>query len=148
MVNLNDLIGNAAKEYQLASATAINDNGQIVAIAFVQSAGNYHAVLLTPIGKGASAELDRPGSPLKVNLATYSVTSAMFTVQATYAAAVQGTRPVLSVYESATKSLIGTLKTKDGSSYFGSFTWKGNPYKIWVEDNTGKRADAEVVETK
>ena len=60
MVNLNDLIGDAAKEYRLDSATAINDNGQIVAIAFVHSAGTYRAVLLTPTREGASAiELER-----------------------------------------------------------------------------------------
>ena len=149
MVNLNDLIGDAAKDYRLDSATAINDNGQIVAIAFVHSAGNYHAVLLTPMEKGAAAaELDQVGSPIKVTLATYSVTYGVLTVQATYAQGVPSTRPVLSVYESGTKNLIGMLKTKDGSSYFGSFAWKGNPYKISVMDNNGKRADAEVTEVK
>ncbi|MEY2488715.1 MAG: hypothetical protein QOC70_657 [Verrucomicrobiota bacterium] len=149
MVNLNDLIGDAAKEYRLDSATAINDKGQIVAIAFTYSAGNYHAVLLTPAGDGiATTELDRPGTKLAISSATYSVTYGVLTVQATYAEGVPSARPILSVYESATKSLIGTLKTKNGSSYFGSFTWKGNPQKIWVEDNNGKRADAEVVETK
>jgi hypothetical protein len=70
-------------------------------------------------------------------------------VQATYAVGVSGgTPPVLSVYEGATNSLVGTLKTKNGSSYFGTFTLKGNPQKIWVADNNGKRADAEVVEAK
>lgn len=60
MLNLNDLIGDAAKEYRLDSATAINDKGQIVGIAFVYSEDNYHAVLLTPIGKDAPmAELGR-----------------------------------------------------------------------------------------
>ncbi|MFZ1221546.1 MAG: DUF3466 family protein [Chthoniobacterales bacterium] len=60
MRNLNDLIGDSAIDYRLDSATAINDKGQIVAIAFVYSADNYHAVLLTPIGKDASVvELDR-----------------------------------------------------------------------------------------
>jgi probable HAF family extracellular repeat protein len=51
MVDLNDLIGDAAKEYRLDSATAINDKGQIVAIAYVNSAGAFHAVLLTPVNK-------------------------------------------------------------------------------------------------
>ena len=36
MLDLNDLIGDAAKNYRLDCATAINDNGQIVAIAFNQ----------------------------------------------------------------------------------------------------------------
>jgi probable HAF family extracellular repeat protein len=149
MVNLNDLIGDAAKDYRLDSATAINDKGQIVAIAFVHSSGNYHAVLLTPMEKGAAvAEVDRPGAPINVTRASYSVTYAMLTVQVNYTAGVGSTDPGLSVYESATKSLIGTLQTKDGSNYFGSFTWKGNPQKIWFEDNNGKHADAEVVETK
>lgn len=57
MVNLNGLIGDAARDYRLDSATAINDKGQIVAIAFVHSAGNYHAVLLTPMEKGAAADV-------------------------------------------------------------------------------------------
>jgi probable HAF family extracellular repeat protein len=55
MVNLNDLIGAAAKNYRLDSATAINDNGQIVAIAFVSSADTFHAVLLTPLPTKESA---------------------------------------------------------------------------------------------
>lgn len=48
MRDLNSLIGDAVKEYRLERATAINDAGQIVAVAFVNSAGAYHAVLLTP----------------------------------------------------------------------------------------------------
>jgi probable HAF family extracellular repeat protein len=154
MVNLNDLIGDMAKDYRLDSATAINDKGQIVAIAFVHSSGNYHAVLLTPMEKGAStAELARAVSPIKVTRSTYSVTYGMLIVQVTYAAGIRGMtppipEPVLSVYEGGTKNLIGMLQTKNGSDYLGSFFLKSNPYKIWVVDNNGKRADAEVVETK
>jgi probable HAF family extracellular repeat protein len=48
MKNLNDLIGDAAANYRLDSATGINDAGQIVAIAFNISADSFHAVLLTP----------------------------------------------------------------------------------------------------
>jgi probable HAF family extracellular repeat protein len=48
MLDLNDLIGDAATNYRLNAATAINDNGQIVAIAFDQFADAFHAVLLTP----------------------------------------------------------------------------------------------------
>ncbi len=48
MRDLNDLIGDAATNYRLDCATAINDNGQIVAIAFNQSKNAFHAVLLTP----------------------------------------------------------------------------------------------------
>jgi probable HAF family extracellular repeat protein len=59
MVNLNDLIGKAARDYRLDSATAINDNGQIVAIAFVTSVDTFHAVLLTPVKE--SAALNRVG---------------------------------------------------------------------------------------
>ena len=47
MKNLNELIGQAAKNYWFFSATAINDNGQIVACAF-DGKGNVHAVMLTP----------------------------------------------------------------------------------------------------
>jgi probable HAF family extracellular repeat protein len=50
MVDLNNLIMTSANDYLLVSATAINNKGQIVAIAWVKSAGTYHAVLLTPIG--------------------------------------------------------------------------------------------------
>ena len=49
MVNLNDLIGTAAENYRLDCAMAINDNGQIVAIAFNVKADAFHAVLLSPI---------------------------------------------------------------------------------------------------
>lgn len=52
MRNLNDMIGSAGKEYRLDRATAINDAGQIVAVAFVNSAGAFHAVLLTPTNDG------------------------------------------------------------------------------------------------
>jgi len=144
MVNLNDLIGDMANDYRLDSATAINDKGQIVAIAFVHSSGNYHAVLLTPMEKGASAaELDRSGPQFTVTRATYSVTYGMLTV------GVGSTLPpVLSVYASGNKEPIGTLKTKNGSSYFGSFATKSNPLKVSVADNTGKYADAEVEEIK
>jgi probable HAF family extracellular repeat protein len=48
MVDLNDLIGTASNNYRLYSATAINDRGQIVAVAFATSANGFHAVLLTP----------------------------------------------------------------------------------------------------
>jgi probable HAF family extracellular repeat protein len=49
MKNLNTLIGTAANNYRLDCAMAINDHGQIVAIAFDNSAEAFHAVLLTPI---------------------------------------------------------------------------------------------------
>lgn len=50
MRNLNELIGTEAeaKQYQLHSATAINDKGQIAAIAFDTVANAFRAVLLTP----------------------------------------------------------------------------------------------------
>jgi probable HAF family extracellular repeat protein len=55
MRNLNEMIGaEVAKEYRLDRATAINDQGQIVATAFVNSVGAFHAVLLTPITKTGS----------------------------------------------------------------------------------------------
>jgi probable HAF family extracellular repeat protein len=64
MVNLNDLIGTATKRYRLDSATAINDKGQIVAIAFDNSANAFHAVLLSPIASGPALipGID-PGNP-------------------------------------------------------------------------------------
>lgn len=47
MMNLNDLIApEAAKQYLLRSATAINNNGQIVAIAEDRTTNEIHAVLL------------------------------------------------------------------------------------------------------
>ena len=49
MTNLNKLIGTAAETYQLNSAMAINDNGQIVASALSKKTGTRRAVLLTPI---------------------------------------------------------------------------------------------------
>ena len=50
MMDLNELIGTAAKQYRLHSATAINDKGQIAAVAFDSSANAFRAVLLTPTG--------------------------------------------------------------------------------------------------
>ena len=49
MTDLNKLIGTAADTYQLNSAVAINDNGQIVATALSKATGTRRAVLLTPI---------------------------------------------------------------------------------------------------
>ena len=49
MKNLNALIGPAANNYRLDCAMAINDRGQIVAIAFNNLEAAYNAVFLTPI---------------------------------------------------------------------------------------------------
>ena len=48
MINLNKLLYGNGKNYLLVSATAINDNGQIVATAYGIYDGDVHAVLLTP----------------------------------------------------------------------------------------------------
>ena len=48
MINLNKLLYGNGKNYLLVSATAVNDNGQIVASAFDIQNGGVHAVLLTP----------------------------------------------------------------------------------------------------
>ena len=50
MINLNKLLYGNGKNYLLFSATAINDNGQIVANAYDMRNGGVHAVLLTPTG--------------------------------------------------------------------------------------------------
>jgi probable HAF family extracellular repeat protein len=52
MVNLNTLIGGAARKYWLFSATAINDRGQIIASAYHGSDSTVHAVVLNPITAG------------------------------------------------------------------------------------------------
>lgn len=52
MVDLNELIGPASSNYRLYSATAINDQGQIVAVAFAHATKTLHAVLLTPTPVG------------------------------------------------------------------------------------------------
>lgn len=49
MVNLNKLLNGTGKDYLLISATAINDNGQIVATAHNIRDGSLRAVLLTPV---------------------------------------------------------------------------------------------------
>ena len=54
MTDLNKLIEAAADTYHLNSATAINDNGQIVAIALSKATGTRRAVLLTPPGPVSS----------------------------------------------------------------------------------------------
>jgi probable HAF family extracellular repeat protein len=50
MVNLNSLLAWSQRNYLLVSATAINDNGQIVASAYNLDDGVLHSVLLTPNG--------------------------------------------------------------------------------------------------
>ena len=49
MTDLNKLIGAATETYNLNSAVAINDNGQIVATASSKTTGTRRALLLTPI---------------------------------------------------------------------------------------------------
>jgi probable HAF family extracellular repeat protein len=48
MIDLNTLIGGAAKTMRLTSATAINDKGEIVASAIDLESNSFRAVLLTP----------------------------------------------------------------------------------------------------
>jgi probable HAF family extracellular repeat protein len=50
MINLNMLLYGAGKNYLVFSATAINDNGQIVATAYDMRSGDVRAVMLTPEG--------------------------------------------------------------------------------------------------
>ena len=50
MINLNKLLITTANNYFLIAATAINDNGQIVASAWDLHNGGLRALLLTPIG--------------------------------------------------------------------------------------------------
>ena len=51
MINLNKLLITTARNYFLISATAINDNGQIVASAWDIHNGGLRALLLTPKGQ-------------------------------------------------------------------------------------------------
>lgn len=58
MINLNKLLTTTDRQnYLLVSATAINDNGQIVAVAYDlhEATGGVHAVLLTPEGPVTTA---------------------------------------------------------------------------------------------
>ena len=50
MIDLNKLLYGGGTNYVLVAATAINDNGQIVAIAYDIMSGSARAVLLTPQG--------------------------------------------------------------------------------------------------
>jgi probable HAF family extracellular repeat protein len=50
MINLNTLLPNNQRNYLLVSATAINDNGQIVASAYNLDTGELRSVMLTPNG--------------------------------------------------------------------------------------------------
>ena len=50
MIDLNTLLYGPGRNYRLISATAINDNGQIVANAYDIQTGGVRAVLLTPTG--------------------------------------------------------------------------------------------------
>ncbi|MGC2352154.1 MAG: hypothetical protein WA496_02025, partial [Candidatus Udaeobacter sp.] len=50
MINLNTLLFGTGRDYLVFSATAINDNGEIVATAYYMPTGDVRAVLLTPQG--------------------------------------------------------------------------------------------------
>jgi probable HAF family extracellular repeat protein len=54
MIDLNTLLGATGRNYRLISATAINDNGQIVANAWDTQNGGPRAVLLTPMGPSSN----------------------------------------------------------------------------------------------
>lgn len=65
MVDLNTLIGSASKSYRLYAATAINDKGQIAAIALDESSDAFHAVLLTPTIDIGSTTPNRIGRAMR-----------------------------------------------------------------------------------
>ena len=56
MINLNALLFGEGKNYLVFSATAINDNGQIVASAYNLRTGGLRAVLLTPQGPAPATQ--------------------------------------------------------------------------------------------
>jgi len=140
MVDLNQLIGSMAENYLLFSATAINDKGQIAAIAYVNSAGDYHAVLLTPIPDVVPT--------IRVTAATYAAKQSLLTVEVTCTGGKPGlTAPELKVYAGGTDELIGLLNTKGNGSYYGYFFLKSNPQKITIVSSNGGRIDTIVEET-
>ena len=143
MVNLNNLIGDAVKDYRLDSATAINDKGQIAAVAYVNSAAAFHAVLLTPVVEVS------PTDEITAS-ATYAAKQRLLTVRATSTGGAPGTTPpTLSVYAGGYgEKLIGTLNTKDGSNYFGHFTMASSPQTITIGSSKGGRVDVKVEDGK
>jgi probable HAF family extracellular repeat protein len=135
MVDLNNLMGDEARNYQLYSATAINNNGQIAAIAFDVRANAFRAVLLTP---------RKASFGVVITEATYWADYHALVVQAsvppqspTMAA------PALDVYNVDGKRIGNLARSFDGS-YSAKLFSPTNPKEIAVTSSLGGTARATV----
>jgi len=138
MVDLNNLIGDEAKNYQLYSATAINNNGQIAALALDLRANVFRAVLLTP---------RKANDGLVVTEATYWADYHALVVQANVPPqSPTGAAPALDVFNVDGKK-IGSLDRSANGSYAAKLFSPTNPKEIVVTSSHGGNARATVKES-
>jgi probable HAF family extracellular repeat protein len=135
MVDLNQLIGTAAQNQWLLSATAINDRGQIVASALQYSSNALHAVLLTPV--------TLPALPDGNISATYDINKKLLVVEAHISGG--GSSAQLPIAYDSNVKLIGTLNRISTDTYRGTFSVATNPIKVKVVTSWGVSASADVV---
>jgi hypothetical protein len=135
MVDLNQLIGTAAQNQWLLSATAINDRGQIVASSLQYSSNALHAVLLTPV--------TLPALPDGNISATYDINKKLLVVEAHISGG--GSSAQLPIAYDSNVKLIGTLNRISTDTYRGTFSVATNPIKVKVVTSWGVSASADVV---
>ncbi len=133
MVDLNNLIGSAANNYQLYSATAINNKGEITALAFDKKANVFRAVLLSP----ATA------SGITITNATYWPDNQALVVEATSSERSASGVVVLDVYL-PTGEKIGTLDWNGNGGYAAKLAVANKPGEILVVSSLGGSARSTV----
>jgi probable HAF family extracellular repeat protein len=140
MSDLNSLIGDASKTYWLQSATAINNKGQITALAFDSSANAFRAVLLTPVNATAvGGEKTIDGSAtgsVKITNASYSAVNRALVIEATYAESPNRGVPTLEAFYAFGRK-IGTLDRMTDGTYAGKFVVATKPQEIEVVSSLG-----------
>jgi probable HAF family extracellular repeat protein len=152
MTNLNTLVGRvAANTYQLYSATAINDKGQIAVTAFDYDNNVFRALLLTPM---ASSKASRPGpvaSTVVITRAEYSAIDKLLLIQARVSSDNGTARETVQAFTSDGQLIgnlmTGTLKNSKAGTYVGNWSgFKNNPKEITVTSSLGGTASSPVTE--
>lgn len=129
MSDLQPMVDASGDDYQIFSATAINDAGQITAEAIQISTNRTRAVLLTPNSTSSDT----------VTITRASYRRGRLTVMASDS----DPTAVLQVFVTSTDTLIGTM-TGNGTNYTGKFSWPSNPLNITVKSSLGGSASSAV----
>lgn len=134
MVDMNNLIGGAATNYHLYSATAINNKGDITALAFDKKANVFRAVLLRPAAVN---------NGVTITNATYWAENQALVVEATSSENSGNGIVILDVYL-PTGEKLGTLDSNGSGTYAAKLYSASKPGEILVVSSLGGSARATV----